>query len=162
MSQRSVLPCYRRQPAFSVCKCRVPAFPGYIERECVFLVSASHVPAYPARTCHVTAYPVPTSNVSLFPVPTCHIWVPTFPVPTSHVPAFPVSTCLIPAFLVPTCHVPAFLVYTCHVPASVSLLWKAVAAADSSTAPPPSCRPWFSTCTPTLQPTTTHPQPPSG
>jgi hypothetical protein len=113
-------------------------------------VSARHVPALAASTRHAPAFPFSTRHVPLFPVSTRH--VPAFPASARHVPAFPASTR----------HVPAFPAYTSHVPAFSALVWKVAAAADRSMAPPPSCRPWFNTCTPTLHPTTTHPHPPSG
>jgi hypothetical protein len=143
-----------------VSTCYVIMFPVHARHIPVFPVSARYVPVFPVSARYVPVFPVSTCYVPVFPVSARY--VPVFPVSTCYVPVFPVSTRYVPVFPVSTRYVPVFPVSTRHVPAFIALVRKVAAAADSSTAPPPSCRPWFSTCTPTLHPTTTHPQPPSG
>jgi hypothetical protein len=121
-----------------------------------------HVPST-VSTCYegLQAIPASTRYEAVFIVSTGYVG------PTRVSRLYRPRTCFPPiqaTYLFPasTRYIAVFPVSTGYVPACIALVRKVVAAEDSSTAPPPSCRPWFSMCTPTLHPTTTHPQPPSG
>jgi hypothetical protein len=168
-----------KAPQFPVSTGYAPPFPVSTGHALTFPVSTGYAPPFPVSTGHAPPFPVSTGYAPPFTISTGHAppfqvstgYVPTYTVSAGHATSFPVSTGYVyefkpihPTYLFPACtgHVPEFPVYIFHVPAFAALVWNVLAAADSSTAPPPSCRPWFNTCTPTLHPTTTHPQPPSG